>query len=83
MAENVILAGEKKPLVASNADWKHPASPKAGAIEYKLVGGGIAPSGDLGYAYGSATLDGKTETYLRIWRHELTGWKIAVQLVRL
>ena len=23
------------------------------------------------------------ESFLRIWRHELTGWKIAVQLVRL
>ena len=83
LAENVILGGEKKPLTTGNADWKYTAQAQPGAIEFKQLGGGVAPAGDLGYAYGTATLAGKKETYLRIWRHELTGWKIAVQLVRL
>jgi ketosteroid isomerase-like protein len=83
MADNVILAGNKQPLTSGNADWKYSATAQPGKMDFKSLGGGIAPSGDLGYDYGTATQDGKKETYLRIWRHELTGWKIAVQLVRL
>ncbi|RYZ25134.1 MAG: DUF4440 domain-containing protein [Chitinophagaceae bacterium] len=83
MAANVILAGDKQQLTSGLADWKYSATAQPAIIEFNYLGGGIAPSGDLGYAYGTATRNGQKETYLRIWRHELTGWKIAVQLLRL
>jgi hypothetical protein len=83
MSADVIIASEKKPLINGYINWKYAASPEGGKIEFSYQGGGIAPSSDLGHAYGSATLNGKKETYLRIWRHELTGWKIALQLIKL
>lgn len=52
-------------------------------IDFEFKDSKVAPSGDLGYTYGTATRNGKKETYLRIWRHEPKGWKIALELVRL
>lgn len=83
MADNVILAGDKKQLTSGNGGWKTTATSQPGTIAFSYLGGGIAPSGDLGYTYGTATRNDVKETYLRIWRHEPGGWKIAVQLVRL
>lgn len=56
---------------------------RPGRKTFTVQGSGISPAGDLGYVYGTVTSAGKKETYLRIWRHELTGWKIAVQMLRL
>ncbi len=51
-------------------------------IQYTINGSGIASSGDIGYVYGTTIIDGKTDNYLRIWRREKTGWKIAVEVLR-
>ncbi|MBB1283950.1 hypothetical protein HRH25_06160 [Flavisolibacter sp. BT320] len=53
-----------------------------GQTLFSALGNGIAASGDLGYVYGTALLNGKKDAYLRIWRHEPKGWKIALQLIR-
>ncbi|MES1219886.1 MAG: nuclear transport factor 2 family protein [Bacteroidota bacterium] len=53
-----------------------------GLITYTILSSGIASSGDLGYVYGSTVMNGKTENYLRIWRKEKKGWKIAVEVLR-
>lgn len=50
--------------------------------EMVLEGWGISPVLDMGYSYGSATIKGKTENFLHIWRRELSGWKIAVEVLR-
>ena len=42
----------------------------------------IATSGDLGYVYGTATNQGKTDNYLHIWRREKGGWKLALEVLR-
>ncbi len=52
------------------------------AIKYTMHGWGISPVPDMGYTYGTATLNGKVENYLRIWRKEKDGWKIAVEVLR-
>jgi uncharacterized protein DUF4440 len=52
-------------------------------ITYTVLGSGIAPSTDLGYIYGSAVINGKQDGYLRIWRKEKDGWKIAVEVLHL
>lgn len=83
MSEAVLLSTENAPLKTGFVSWKHMVTPQAGQVEFTYLGGGISPSGDLGYAYGNAMHNGKKESYLRIWRHELTGWKIALQMVRL
>ena len=51
-------------------------------IRFAINGSGISKSGDLGFVYGTITLNDKKENYLRIWRKEKEGWKIAVEVLR-
>jgi ketosteroid isomerase-like protein len=51
-------------------------------IYYTVEGSGIASTGDLAYVYGTATLNERTEGYLRVWRKEKEGWKIAMEALR-
>jgi ketosteroid isomerase-like protein len=51
-------------------------------IQYSINGSGIASSRDIGYVYGTTIIDGKTDNYLRIWRRDKSGWKIAVEVLR-
>jgi|KBSMisStandDraft_5_1062788.scaffolds.fasta_scaffold15010_2 hypothetical protein len=52
------------------------------SIQYKLDGAGMSPNMDLGYVYGTTTINGKTDNYLRIWRWEKDEWKIALEVLR-
>ncbi len=52
------------------------------SIQYTMDGWGISPEQDMGFVYGSTNINGKTENYLRIWRSEKDGWKIAVEVLR-
>lgn len=51
-------------------------------IKYTMNGWGVSPVPDMGYTYGTAIRNNKIENYLRIWRREKTGWKIAVEVLR-
>ena len=51
-------------------------------IHFTIHGSRIAKSGDLGVVYGTIALGDKTENYLRIWRREKEGWKIALEVLR-
>jgi hypothetical protein len=51
------------------------------SIEYTINGWFIAPSRDMACVYGSTTLSGKNDNYMRIWRHEKDGWKIALEVL--
>jgi len=51
-------------------------------IQFTVTGSGIATSGDLAYVYGNTLVNNKTENYLRIWRKEEGGWKVAVEVLR-
>jgi hypothetical protein len=51
-------------------------------VKYKMDGCGISPVPDMGYTYGRVIISGKTENYMRIWRREKAGWKIAVEVLR-
>lgn len=50
-------------------------------LTYTIVGYGIADSGDLGYVYGNTEQNDNKDNYLRIWRNEKQGWKIAVEVL--
>jgi ketosteroid isomerase-like protein len=45
------------------------------------LGAFTAPSGDLGYSFGSVTYAGRTDNYVHLWRREKKGWKIAVEMM--
>ena len=50
-------------------------------IVYHIKGSGMARSGDLGYVYGTATIQGKDDSYLRIWRREGNQWKLVLEVL--
>ena len=51
-------------------------------LKYHPAGIKISPGKDMAAAYGTFDLGGKTGSYIRIWRHEKTGWKIALEVIR-
>ena len=51
-------------------------------IQLSIINSGIAGSGDLGYVYGSALSNGKTQNYLHVWRREKTGWRLALDVLQ-
>ena len=82
------LSGES--ILNRNGSW--PAVTSAGrrsiidstpaGIKYTMNGWGVSPIPDMGYTYGTTISNGKTENYLRIWRKEESGWRIAVEVLR-
>lgn len=50
---------------------------------YHISGIFISPGGDMAAVYGSIENPGKTGSYLRIWRFEKAGWKIALEVIRI
>ncbi len=47
------------------------------AIRFSPLGGSVAVLGDLAWTYGEAAWDGGRGHYVRIWRHDRDGWRIA------
>ncbi len=52
------------------------------AIKYTMMGWGISAVQDMGYTYGTAVINGKTQNYMRVWRREKKGWKLAMEVLR-
>jgi hypothetical protein len=50
---------------------------------YHISGIFISPGKDMAAVYGSISESGKTGSYLRIWRCEKNGWKIAMEVIRI
>ncbi len=53
------------------------------SLQYHPVGVKISPAADMAAVYGTIDQAGKTGSYLRIWRHEKEGWKIALEVIRI
>jgi hypothetical protein len=51
-------------------------------LKYHIAGIKISPEKDMAAAYGTFDTGGKTGSYVRIWRYEKTGWKIALEVIR-
>jgi hypothetical protein len=56
---------------------------KVPSLHYMPVGLKISPANDLAAVYGTFSQSGKEGNYLRIWRHEKNGWKIALEVIRI
>jgi ketosteroid isomerase-like protein len=50
-------------------------------INYLVLGSYTAASGDMGYVYGRTDYKGGKDNYMRVWRHEKTGWKLALEVL--
>lgn len=77
-----ILNHTGRSSAVTEADQKIMIDSISSSIEYRIDGWGISNGLDLGYIYGTTVLNGKTENYQRIWRHEKNGWKIALEVLR-
>ena len=82
LSEKSLLAREATGFDKSEKRQRASGMESEGLTTFSALGTGIAASGDLGFVYGTALLNGKKDAYLRIWRHEPKGWKIALQLMR-
>jgi ketosteroid isomerase-like protein len=79
--ESILNRNGSLPPV-SRAEWLSIIDSTPASIKYTMNGWGISPVPDMGYTYGTTVIKDKTENYLRIWRREQSGWKIAVEVLR-
>ena len=79
--ESVLNRNGSLPAVTS-AERRNIIDSTPVVIKYTMNGWDISPVPDMGHTYGTTVMNGKTENYLRIWRREKSGWKIAVEVLR-
>lgn len=80
-AQSILNRNGSLPAVRI-ADQRAMIDSTPSGITYEMNGWGVSTVLDMGYTYGTTTIKEKTENYLRIWRHEKEGWKIAVEVLR-
>ena len=66
-----VTAAEQKTLINSTS----------AAIQFTIDGWILSPGKDMACVYGSTMLNDKPDNYMRIWRHEKDGWKIALEIL--
>jgi len=76
-AESIINRNGNLPVTSSSDQNK--LIELTPSVQYKIGGWGMSKNMDMGYVYGTTVIDGKIENYLRIWRWEKKGWKIALE----
>jgi hypothetical protein len=79
--ESILNRNDSWPAVTS-AERKSMIGSTPAGIKFTMNGWGISPVPDMGYTFGTTIINGKTENYLRIWRNEEDGWRIAVEVLR-
>jgi hypothetical protein len=52
------------------------------SLKYHPAGIKISPGKDMAAIYGTIAAGDKSGSYLRIWRHEKYGWKIALEVIK-
>lgn len=57
--------------------------PIAQDLKYTPKEAKLSPAGDLAVVYGKLIYKNSVDNYIRIWRHEITGWKIALEVTRI
>ena len=83
MSNQVILNRNNVAPARSASEIQNLLDNSTQPIQFNVAGAGIASSGDLGYVYGTTSLNDKTENYLHIWRKEKDGWKLALEVLKL
>lgn len=80
-----LLQEDAQPVLGRDAVTQA-ASDQAGSTQWVPLGGSVAPSGDLGYMYGSTykstDKDHKTPvgSYMHVWKRDGTDWKLLIDL---
>jgi ketosteroid isomerase-like protein len=82
-SKNFILNFSGNPLTKSIDTAIVLFNPIASYIIYEPVDVRLSPSGDMACVSGYIIQSNKRKHYLRIWRHESTGWKIALEVTKI
>ena len=80
-SRSILSRNGQLPVRGNSAERSDIINKTPAAIKFNVLGSGISTRGDLGYVYGTITLNGKTTNYLRAWRKEKDGWKIALDVL--
>jgi ketosteroid isomerase-like protein len=82
LSQHSILNRNQQLPATSTAEQKTTIEATPQQVNFTINGSRIAKSGDLGFVFGTTTLKNQPENYLRIWRREKEGWKIALEVLR-
>ena len=82
LSQHSILNRNHQLPATSTAEQKTVIEATPQQMKFSINGSRIAKSGDLGFVFGTTTLKNQPENYLRIWRREKEGWKIALEVLR-
>ena len=80
-SSSILNRNGKQPVKANSSERTDLINNTPAGIKFNVLGSGISTSGDLGYVYGTITLNGKISNYLRAWRKEKNDWKIALDVL--
>jgi ketosteroid isomerase-like protein len=67
---------------STSADRKALIDSTPSGIKCEMKGWSVSKVPDMGYTYGTAIIKGETQNYMRIWRREKDGWRIALEVMR-
>jgi hypothetical protein len=80
-SKSILNRNGQQPVKGNSSEKTDLINKTPAMIKFNVLGSGISDAGDLGYVYGTITLNGKTSNYLRAWRKEKDGWKIALDVL--
>lgn len=80
-SKSILNRNGYQPVKGNSSESKDVINKTPAGIKFNVLGSGISSAGDLGYVYGTITLNSKTSNYLRAWRKEKDGWKIALDVL--
>ena len=83
LSSQSILNFNGLPPLTKTFEQLSPFNEITAGISFNTLGSGISSAGDIGYVYGATLNKEKKDNFLHIWRHEKTGWKLAVAVVYL
>ena len=77
LAADARMMGSPAPPATTPEAIAAELASRAKTIRFAPLGGASAVLGDLAWTYGDAAWDGGRGHYVRIWRHDREGWRIA------
>jgi len=82
LSKESILTRNNFLPASTSADRKVLIDSTPSGIKCQMKGWNVSRVPDMGYTYGTAIINGKTENYMRIWRREKQGWVICLEVMR-
>jgi len=80
--EYILNIPQHRPLITTDSSIILIGKMGSG-LKYHPSAAKVSPGNDMAAVYGTFSLENKSGSYLRIWRHEKNGWKIALEVIRI